>query len=176
MHTRGREQSRVALCPFSALPAYAHPLACRFAPSLQVGAFREFMRITRRCAEPVAFSFSAPLHREQVGGAVTLCALLPLALLLMNRSWSPCVVRAISHHHCPPLLPTCSWTSCGSTRWPPPSPLARCPAATPLQCSTAPPLRHVTACCCSRWGRCWGGVPETTHASWLCCTVRGLKL
>lgn len=34
--------------------------------ALQVGAFREFMRITRRCAEPVAFSFSAPLHREQV--------------------------------------------------------------------------------------------------------------
>jgi len=32
-----------------------------------VGAFRAFVRITRRIAEPMAFSFAAPLNAEQVG-------------------------------------------------------------------------------------------------------------
>lgn len=70
------EQSLPVSCPV--LEACL-PVTTAVQSSLQVGAFREFMRITRRCAEPVAFSFSAPLHREQVGEAVTLCALLPLA-------------------------------------------------------------------------------------------------
>ena len=34
---------------------------------LAVGAFRGFVRVTRRRAEPMAFSFSAPLNPEQVG-------------------------------------------------------------------------------------------------------------